>query len=70
MSAPYSVADRMELLRSRAHRYKELAEALHDRRSAAEVSGYAGELEAEIIRLEKWERVDGGLDAGRTAFAP
>jgi hypothetical protein len=42
MSVPYSVADRMQLLRSRAQRYNDLAEALHDRRAAAEVSGYGG----------------------------
>lgn len=68
MSAPYSITDRIELLRSRAQRYKQLAEVLYDRRTAAEVSGYADELEAEVNRLEKWERFDRGQDAGRAAF--
>jgi hypothetical protein len=70
MSAPYSVADRIELLRSRAQRYKGLGEVLQDRRRASEISGYADELEAEVIRLEKWERVNGSLGIDRTAFAP
>ena len=70
MSAPYSVADRIAVLRSRAQRYKELAKALQDHRTAWEISDYADELEAEVIRLEKWERVNAGLDLDRTAFAP
>jgi hypothetical protein len=70
MSASYSVPDRIELLRSRALRYKQLAEALHDRRTAAEVAIYADELEAEVSRLEKWEHIRGGRDLSRTAFAP
>ena len=67
MSAPYPVAERMQLLRFRVERYKVLAEALNDPRTASEVSGYAAELEAEIVRLEKWERVHDAPDAGRTA---
>jgi len=70
MSAPYAISDRIELLRSRAQRYKQLAEVLYDRRTAAEVAGYADELEAEVNRLEKRERSHSGLDAGRAAFAP
>jgi len=70
MSASYSITDRIELLRSRAERYKQLAEVLYDQRTAAEVAGYADELEAEVNRLEKWERSRSGLDAGRAAFAP
>ena len=69
MSAPYSVIDRIELLRSRAQRYKQLAEVLYDRRTAAEVSGYADELEAEVNRLENWERSRSVQDAGRAALA-
>jgi hypothetical protein len=69
MSASYCIADRIELLRSRAQRYKQLAEVLYDRRTAAEVSGYADELEAEVNRLEKRERSGNALDAARIAFA-
>jgi hypothetical protein len=64
MSVPFSIPDRIELLRSQTQRYKELAEALYDRRTATEVSMYASELEAEICRLEKWEHSHRGLDLG------
>lgn len=70
MSASYSIPDRIELLRSRAQRYKQLAEALFDHRTAAEVAVYADELAAEVSRLEKWEVSHRGLDADRTALAP
>ena len=70
MSALYSIAGRIELLRSRALRYKQLAGALYDGRTAAEVSIYADELEAEVSRLEKWVRSRCGLDSSRTALAP
>jgi len=50
-------------------RYKQLAEVLYDRRTAAEVSVYADELEAEIIRLEKWESAHLGVETGGAAFA-
>jgi len=70
MSAPYSISDRIELLHSRALRYKQLAEALYDRRTAAEVSIYADELEAEVSRLEKWVRSHCGLNSSRAALAP
>ena len=70
MSALHSIADRIELLRSRSQRYKQLAAVLTDRRAAAEVSVYADELEAEIIRLEGCEGSHRGLDTGRPAFAP
>jgi hypothetical protein len=36
-------------------RYKLLAEALYDRQIAAEVAGFANELEAELQRLERWQ---------------
>jgi len=70
MSAAYTIPDRIEVLRSRAQRYKQLAEVLYDRRTAAEVSVYADELQAEIHRLEKWENSNHGLDMERNAFAP
>jgi hypothetical protein len=70
MSAPYSIAERKELLRSRAQGYRVLADALKDRRTASEVSGYAQQLEAEIVRLEEWERVQGAPDCGRSAVTP
>jgi hypothetical protein len=60
----------MELLRSRAQRYKDLAKTLQDHRTAFEISGYADELEAEVIRLGKWERINAGQDLDRPAFAP
>jgi len=69
MPASYSIPDRIELLRSRAQRYKQLAEALYDHRTAAEVAVYADELQAEVSRLEKWEGTLRGLDADRTASA-
>ena len=69
MSAPYSVTDRIALLRSRAHRYKQLADALYDRRTAAEVSRYADELEAEVSRLETWDHSHRGVDRGRATFS-
>jgi cytochrome c553 len=70
MSASYSIPDRVELLRSRTQRYKQLAEALSDHRTAAEVAAYAKELEAEVGRLEKWEESHRGQDRGRTTLAP
>ena len=69
MFVPYTVPDRIELLRSRAQRYKQLAEALYDQRTAAEVSVYADELEAEIVRLEKWKSSHLGVEKGGAAFA-
>jgi hypothetical protein len=70
MSASYSIPDRIELLRSRAHRYKKLAEALSDHRTASEVAAFAGELEAEVGRLEKWEESERGRDRDRAALVP
>jgi len=70
MSAPYSVADRIQLLRGRAHSYRSVAELLQDRRTALEISSYADELEAEVIRLEKWERANSGMGDDRAAFVP
>jgi hypothetical protein len=70
MASSYSIPDRIELLRSRAQRYKQLAEALYDHRTAAEVAVYAKELEAEVGRLEKWEGSHRGQDRDRTALAP
>jgi hypothetical protein len=56
MPALNSIADRIQLLRSRIKRYKVLAAALYDQRIAAEVEGFADELEAELARLERCER--------------
>ena len=53
MSAMSSIADRIQLLRARIKRYKVLAAALYDERIAAEVEGFADELEAELAKLER-----------------
>ena len=50
-----SIAERILLLRARAARYKVWAEALYDRRIAAEVAGFADEIEAEAVKLERWQ---------------
>ena len=52
MSAQQAIDDLVRMLRARARRYKVLAEGLYDRQTAAEVSAYAAELEAEAERLE------------------
>jgi hypothetical protein len=51
-----SITDRIQLLRARIKRYKVLAAALYDHRIAAEVEGFADELEAELARLETCQR--------------
>jgi hypothetical protein len=53
MSAQQAIDELVRMLRARALRYKVLAERLYDRRTAAEVSAYADELEAEAERLER-----------------
>jgi hypothetical protein len=52
MSAQQAIDELVRMLRARALRYKVLAEGLYDRQTAAEVSAYADELEAEAERLE------------------
>ena len=51
MSAQQTIDELVRMLRARALRYKILAEGLYDRQTAAEVSAYANELEAEAERL-------------------
>jgi len=51
MSAQQTIDELVRMLRARALRYKILAEGLYDRQTAAEVSAYADELEAEAERL-------------------
>ena len=51
MSAQQTTDELVGMLRARALRYKMLAEGLYDRQTAAEVSAYADELEAEAERL-------------------
>src|SRR6266704_1112430 len=51
MSAQQTIDELVRMMRARALRYKILAEGLYDRRTAAEVSAYADELEAEAKRL-------------------
>jgi hypothetical protein len=50
-SAQHTIDELVRMMRARASRYKILAEGLYDRRTAAEVSAYADELEAEAERL-------------------
>lgn len=52
MSAQQAIDELVRSLRVRAQRYKTLAEALYDRRTAAQVATYAADLEAEARRLE------------------
>ena len=52
MSAQQTIDELVRMLRARALRYKILAEGLYDQQTAAEVSAYADELEAEAERLE------------------
>ena len=54
------IAERIRLLRSRAERYKLLAEVHHDRRTAAQVAGLADELQAEVTRLERRQSFEQG----------
>ncbi|HYK81285.1 MAG TPA: hypothetical protein VEU95_16745 [Micropepsaceae bacterium] len=51
MSAQQTIDELVRTMRARALRYKLLAEGLYDRQTAAEVSAYADELEAEAERL-------------------
>jgi hypothetical protein len=51
MSAKQTIDELVRMLRARALRYKILAEGLYDRQTAAEVTAYARELEAEAERL-------------------
>ena len=51
MSAQQTIDELVGMMRARALRYQILAEALYDRQTAAEVSAYAEELEAEAERL-------------------
>ena len=51
MSAQQTIDELIRTLRARALRYKILAEGLYDRQTAAEVTAYARELEAEAERL-------------------
>ena len=51
MSAQHTIDELVRMMRARASRYKILAEGLYDQRTAAEVSAYADELEAEAKRL-------------------
>ena len=59
MPALNSIADRIQLLRARIKRYQVLAAALYDQRIAAQVEGFADELEAELARLEHCQRSNG-----------
>ena len=52
MSAQEAMDELIRTLRARARRLKVLADGLYDRQTAAEVSAYAVELEAEAKRLE------------------
>jgi hypothetical protein len=61
-----SIADRIQLLRTRIKRYKVLAATLYDARIAAEVEGFADELEAELERLENCEKT---YDSGKIGAA-
>jgi hypothetical protein len=51
MSSQQTIDELVRMMRARALRYKILAEGLYDRQTAAEVSAYADELEAEAERL-------------------
>jgi len=53
MSAQHSITELIQTLRSRAERYKLLADGLYDRRTAAEIAAYSDELEAEVLRLQR-----------------
>ncbi|HEY4264722.1 MAG TPA: hypothetical protein VGM72_05350 [Micropepsaceae bacterium] len=55
MPAMNSITDRIQSISARVERYRHLAEALYDRRIAAEVSRVADELEADLRRLERWQ---------------
>lgn len=55
MLTPNSIAEHIQLLRSRVRRYQLLAEGLYDRRIADEVAGVADEIQAELARLERWQ---------------
>jgi hypothetical protein len=52
MSAQQAIDELVRSLRFRAQRYKRLAGALYDRRTAAQVAAFAADLEAEARRLE------------------
>jgi hypothetical protein len=69
MPAPNSIADRIQLLQARIKRYKVLAAALYDQRIAAEVEGFADELEAELARLERCQRSYGMANTTAAACA-
>jgi hypothetical protein len=63
MSAQQTIDELVRMLRARALRYKILAEGLYDRQTAAEVTAYARELEAEAERLAdpRWPLAAQGL---------
>jgi hypothetical protein len=69
MPAMNSITDRIVLIRSRVERYRRLAEALYDRRIAAEVLHFADELEADLRRLERWTHAPGIATPTPRAFA-
>ena len=69
MPVQNSIAENIQLLRSRVERYKLLAEALYDQRIAAEIAGFADELEAELARLERRQHSHRMGNAATTALA-
>jgi hypothetical protein len=69
MTAMNSITDRILLIRSRVERYRRLAEALYDRRIAAEVSRFADELEVDLHRLERWQHGSGTASSASRALA-
>jgi hypothetical protein len=69
LRAHNSIAEHIQLLRSRVARYKSLAETLYDHRIAAEVAGFANELETELLNLERWQYSPVIGNIGGTALA-
>ena len=62
-SAQQTIDELVRMLRARALRYKILAAGLYDRQTAAAVTAYANELEAEAERLAdpRWPSPAQGL---------
>lgn len=52
MTVHVPMTEDIRVLRARVERYKQLADVLFDRRTAAEVAEYAEELEAMIAEME------------------
>ncbi|HXJ01930.1 MAG TPA: hypothetical protein VNH44_11950 [Micropepsaceae bacterium] len=64
-----SVTEHIQLLRSRVARYRILAETLYDQQIAAEIAGFAAELEDELVRLEHRQHSYGVGKIAAAAFA-